>query len=140
MSSNIQTALVESAINIGQLSQEVESRHCGAVVTFSGNVRSHDKGRDVRSLTYEIHPSTAAVLDQVVKEVCARSEIINARVVHRHGEIPIRETALFVAVSAAHRKTALTACSLLVDEIKDHIPIWKHQVFSDGTDEWVNSA
>lgn len=140
MSLNIQTAVVAAAIDLSQLVKDVESHQCGALATFSGNVRSHDKGRDVASLSYEIHPTTAAILDRVVKEVCARHEIINARVTHRHGDIPIGQAALVIAVSAAHRQAALTTCSVLVDEIKAQIPIWKHQIFIDGSDEWVNSA
>lgn len=137
---NIQTEVVASDIDLSQLVKAVESNQCGAVATFSGNVRSHDNGRDVASLSYEIHPTTAAILDRVVKEVCSRHEITNARVAHRHGDIPIGEAALVIAVSAPHRQAALATCSVLVDEIKAQIPIWKHQMFMDGTEEWVNSA
>ena len=140
MNVNIQSTLVDFAIDSSKLIRDVESDLCGAVVTFSGNVRSHDKGRNVLSLSYEVHPSTAVVLDRVVKEVCARHEISNARVAHRYGEIPIGEAAMFIAVSSAHRQAALTVCSNLVDEIKAQIPIWKHQIFFDGSDEWVNCA
>ncbi|MBC7464037.1 MAG: molybdenum cofactor biosynthesis protein MoaE [Actinobacteria bacterium] len=137
---DIQTEIVDSRIDFAKLINAVESNECGAVATFSGNVRLHDKGRDVLSLSYEIHPSTAEVLNRVVQEVCARNEIAHARVAHRYGDIPIGEAALVVAVSSAHRQAAFNACSELVDEIKLQIPIWKHQVFADGTDEWVNCA
>ena len=59
---------------------------------------------------------------------------------HRHGLIPIGECAFVVAVSAGHRQAAFEACSEIVDEVKRQIPIWKHQTFLDGTDEWVNFA
>jgi molybdopterin synthase catalytic subunit len=137
---NIQTLITESPINAVKLASEVESVECGAVVTFSGNVRNHDKNQEVLSLTYEIHPSSAAVLEKVVQEICLKHAIANARVAHRYGPIHIGETALFVAVSAPHRQSALIACTELIDEIKLQIPIWKHQTFADGTDEWVNSA
>jgi len=140
MSSNIETFVSESPIDATKLTSEVESPECGAVVTFSGNVRSHDKGQDVLALTYEIHPTSADVLKKVVSEVCEKHQIRNARVAHRFGSIAIGEAALFVAVSAPHRQAALAACSELVDEVKLQIPIWKHQTFADGTDEWVNSA
>lgn len=140
MSAAIETEVVMTQIDLASMISAVESNECGAVVTFSGNVRTHDKGRDVQSLSYEIHPSTAEVLDRVVKEVCARSEVARARVSHRYGDIPIGDAALVVAVSSAHREAAFRICAELVDEIKLHIPIWKHQVFTDGTDEWVNCA
>jgi molybdopterin synthase catalytic subunit len=43
-------------------------------------------------------------------------------------------------VSAAHRGEAFAACADLVDTTKARLPVWKHQVFTDGTDEWVNCA
>ena len=56
------------------------------------------------------------------------------------GPFGIGDSALVAAVSAAHRGEAFTACADLVDEIKHRLPVWKHQVFTDGTDEWVNCA
>jgi molybdopterin synthase catalytic subunit len=137
---NIETHISESVIDGVALTAEVHAPECGAVVTFSGNVRNHDKNLDVLTLSYEIHPSSAEVLRQVVDAVCKKHGIENARVVHRYGSIPIGDSALFVAVSSPHRQSALAACSELVDEIKSQIPIWKHQTFADGSDEWVNSA
>ncbi|MEI9907636.1 MAG: molybdenum cofactor biosynthesis protein MoaE [Actinomycetota bacterium] len=136
----VRTTITELPIDIGDLISSVESPHCGAVVTFAGNVRSEDSGKKVLSLKYEIHPTTEAKLQSVVEEICGKFDILFASVAHRYGEIPIGETALAVAVSSPHRQAALEACSLLVDEIKAHIPIWKFQSFVDGTSEWVNSA
>lgn len=136
----ISAYLTNQPIRVKEILASVESELCGAVVSFSGNVRSQDQGKNILSLEYEIHPSSEEVLIRVVKEVCAKFEILYCTAVHRFGEIPIGESALLIAVSAAHRQPALQACAQLVDEIKSQIPIWKHQVFSDGTSEWVNSA
>jgi molybdopterin synthase catalytic subunit len=57
---------------------------------------------------------------------------------HRIGLLEIGDVALACAVSAAHRGAAFAACADLVDEVKRRLPIWKHQTFTDGTDEWVN--
>lgn len=127
-------------ISAAALSQEVSSRASGAIVTFSGNVRDHDHGKSVQSLRYEIHPSSTSTLTDVVNEVAARHDVTGIAAAHRFGDIPIGEAALVVAVAAAHRAAAFAACAELVDEIKAKIPIWKHQVFTDGTDEWVNCA
>ena len=134
------TSVSEAPISLTAAISSVESTHCGAIVSFSGNVRSHDHGREVLSLKYEIHPSTDRELERVVNEVCDRHEVVKAMVIHRYGEIPIGEAALIVAVSAAHRQPALAACAELVDEIKLQIPIWKYQTFADGTHEWVDCA
>ena len=127
-------------ISVDELSGSVASHVAGAVVTFSGDVRDNDHGRQVASLEYEAHPSAEALLQKVAAEVAARHDVVAVAVAHRHGPIAIGESALVAAVSAKHRKAAFDACSELVDEVKAQIPIWKHQVFTDGTDEWVNCA
>ena len=112
----------------------------GAVVLFSGDVRNHDHGRSVVSLTYEGHPSAQEVLSEIVRDFAAVSDVTAIAAVHRIGEIPIGVAALVVAVGSAHRGDAVTAAGALVDLIKEKLPVWKHQFFSDGTDEWVNCA
>jgi len=112
----------------------------GAVVTFSGDVRDLDHGRVVARLEYEGHPTAAAVILQVAHEVAARHDVIAIAVSHRIGPLQIGDSALVAAVSAAHRGEAFRACADLVDEVKHRLPVWKHQVFSDGSDEWVNCA
>ena len=57
---------------------------------------------------------------------------------HRVGALTVGDVAIVAAVSTAHRQAAFAACARLVDEAKARLPIWKHQVFADGTDEWVN--
>ena len=112
----------------------------GAVVTFSGDVRDHDHGRAVTRLEYEGHPTAASVIAEVAAEIASRHDVIAIAVSHRVGLLQIGDAALVAAVSAAHRGEAFGACADLVDEVKHRLPVWKHQVFSDGSDEWVNCA
>ncbi|MFS4506962.1 molybdenum cofactor biosynthesis protein MoaE [Clavibacter sp. Sh2141] len=58
---------------------------------------------------------------------------------HRIGRLGIGDVALTCAVSSTHRADAFAACGLLVDEIKQRVPIWKQQAFDDGTSEWMAS-
>lgn len=118
----------------------VADPRAGAVVTFCGDVRNVDHGREVASLHYEGHPTAGRVLADVAAEIEGRFDLIALAVVHRVGSIPIGESALIAAVSSMHRDTAFMACSALVDLTKERLPVWKHQVFADGTDEWVNCA
>ncbi len=127
-------------ISITALSALVTDERCGAVVTFTGDVRNNDGGKEVSSLTYEIHPSAGDKITEITQTVIKNTDVVKVAVSHRYGEIPIGQTAFAVAVSAVHRESAFQICSALVDEIKAQLPIWKHQVFSDGTDEWVNTA
>jgi molybdopterin synthase catalytic subunit len=116
----------------------VAERRAGAVVSFQGVVRDHDHGRSVTLLEYEGHPSAADVLRQVAEEIAADPEVYAVAVSHRIGKLEIGDVALVAAVSTAHRAAAFAACARLVDEVKARLPIWKRQLFADGTDEWVN--
>jgi molybdopterin synthase catalytic subunit len=118
----------------------VKSDTAGAVVTFSGDVRNHDKGKKVSTLNYEIHPSAQSVIEKITSEVVAKHDVVNVAVAHRYGEIPIGESAFVVAVAAAHRGPAFACCNELVERVKAELPIWKYQEFADGSTEWVNSA
>lgn len=138
---NIASVIVTTdVISVADLATAVRSNVSGAVVTFSGDVRDNDHGRAVASLAYEAHPTAQSLLEKVAREVADRHEVLSVAVAHRHGPIPIGESALVAAVAAKHRQAAFAACIELVDEVKAQIPIWKHQVFTDGTDEWVNCA
>ena len=136
----ITAQVTDSVITAQALAMQVKSDVAGAVVTFSGDVRNHDKGKAVTSLNYEVHPSAQSVIEKITNEVCAKHEVINVAVAHRYGAIPIGESAFVVAVAAAHREAAFAACTDLVERVKAELPIWKLQEFSDGTTEWVNSA
>lgn len=118
----------------------VSDRTTGAVVVFSGDVRDHDHGREVVSLTYESHPTAAAVMRTVVESLANSLDVTHIAAAHRIGAIPIGEAALVVAVGSSHRGDAFAACREIVDQIKLELPVWKHQHFADGTDEWVNCA
>ncbi|MFF5295139.1 molybdenum cofactor biosynthesis protein MoaE [Paractinoplanes globisporus] len=110
----------------------------GAVVSFQGVVRDHDHGRGVTLLEYEGHPTAEAILREVATEIAADPDVYAVAVSHRIGSLAIGDVALVAAVSTAHRAAAFAACARLVDEVKARLPIWKRQVFTDGTDEWVN--
>ncbi|WP_328448256.1 molybdenum cofactor biosynthesis protein MoaE [Amycolatopsis sp. NBC_00438] len=127
-------------VSVEEHARLVEDDAAGAVVTFAGVVRDHDGGKGVRDLTYEGHPSASQVIADVVADLSARWTGVRAVAVsHRIGALTIGDVALAIAVAAEHRGQAFTACAELVDEVKARLPVWKHQHFTDGTDEWVNS-
>jgi molybdopterin synthase catalytic subunit len=133
-----QTAVTAEPLDLRAHEDAVTDRGCGAVVSFAGVVRDHDRGRDVVELEYVAHPSAARVLAELAAEVATKTDIEAVAVSHRVGTLAIGEAALVVAVAGAHRAEAFAAASLLVDEIKHRLPVWKRQVFADGTDEWVD--
>jgi len=132
--------VTEDVLSVEEHARLVEDDAAGAVVTFAGVVRDHDGGKGVRDLTYEGHPSAGQVIEDVVADLSARWAGVRAVAVsHRLGPLTIGDVALACAVAAEHRGQAFSACSELVDEVKARLPVWKHQHFTDGTDEWVNS-
>jgi molybdopterin synthase catalytic subunit len=130
--------VVDEMLDLSAHELAVAEPRAGAVVSFQGVVRDHDGGREVVLLAYEGHPSAAAVLREVAAEIAADPEVYAVAVSHRVGVLKIGDVALVAAVSTAHRAAAFAACGRLVDEAKARLPIWKRQVFGDGTEEWVN--
>ncbi|MGH3679910.1 MAG: molybdenum cofactor biosynthesis protein MoaE [Natronosporangium sp.] len=131
-------AVTEVPLDLAAHERAVADPAAGAVVSFAGVVRDHDHGRTVRWLEYEAHPSAEAVLKEVAAAVAADPAVRGIAVSHRVGVLQIGDVALAAAVATAHRAEAFAACARLVDAVKARLPVWKHQVFADGTDEWVN--
>lgn len=133
--------LTEQRIEAGEHEAMVADAAAGAVVTFAGVVRNHDGGRDVLRLEYSAHPSAARTLADVAAEVAAHAHGVRTIAVsHRVGDLRIGDAALVAAVAADHRAAAFQTCARLVDVVKERLPVWKHQIFADGSEEWVNSA
>jgi molybdopterin synthase catalytic subunit len=137
----LRAALTDQPIFLAEHEELVGHRSAGAIVGFVGMIRDHDGGRRVTRLEYSAHPSAAQVIADVVAEVAEQAGGVRAVAAsHRIGALHIGEAALVVAVAADHRQEAFATCAQLVDTIKARLPVWKHQFFDDGTDEWVGSA
>jgi molybdopterin synthase catalytic subunit len=133
-------AVTELPLDIDAHLKAVRTPAGGADVFFAGVVRDHDDGRSVTGIEYVAYPAAEAVLRQVAERIAARPEVLAIAISHRVGELLVGDAALVAAVSCAHRGDAFAACAELVDEVKAQLPVWKRQVFADGSDEWVGSA
>jgi len=141
MSARIAVAGVsEVPIDMDAIIAAVADPAAGAVISFAGVVRDHDGGRDVADLEYHGHPSADRVVAEVAAEVAEKYGVIAIGVQHRVGLLTVGEVALGAAVASAHRGEAFAACAELVEQVKHRLPVWKRQVFADGTDEWVGST
>ena len=116
----------------------VEHPGAGGRVVFCGVVRELDHDRKVVELEYQGHPSAEVVLAAIADEFAALPDVLALAVSHRIGVLAVGDVALVAAVSTAHRREAFDVCARFVDEVKHRLPIWKRQVFDDGSDEWVN--
>jgi len=109
----------------------------GAVVTFVGVVRDNTDGRKVLYLEYEAYPEMAEeTLRQIGAEIQERwKSIRQVAIVHRVGRMGIGEASVVIALSAAHRPEMFDALHYAIDRLKDIVPIWKKEVWTDGS-EW----
>ncbi len=111
----------------------------GAFASFEGWVRDHNDGRAVHGLRYEAYAALAeAEGERVLAEALSKFDILDARCVHRVGDLAIGELAVWVGVSAAHRDAAFAACRFVIDEVKSRVPIWKHERYVDGDAGWLH--
>ena len=126
-------------LSVDEVLAAVEDPTAGGVVSFTGLVRRSDGGREVTTLDYSAHPSALDAMRAVVAQVAADLPVVRLAAVHRVGLLEIGDVAVVVAASAGHRDQAFAAARRLIDDVKATVPIWKHQVFVDGTDEWVGT-
>jgi len=129
----------DTDLDLGAVYDAVRRDDAGAVALFVGTVRRHDHDQEVTGLGYSAHPTAADALRDVATDVAADEAVLAVAASHRVGELAIGDVAVIVAVSSAHRAEAFIACRRLIDELKARVPIWKHQVFTDGSDEWVGT-
>jgi molybdopterin synthase catalytic subunit len=134
-------AVRATALSVDEVRNAIADPAAGGEVLFVGTVRDHDGGHGVTGLSYSAHPSAETELRRVAEEIAAKyPEAIALAAVHRTGDLAVGDLAVVVGVSCAHRAEAFHACHALIDELKATVPIWKHQRFTDGSDEWVGSA
>jgi molybdopterin synthase catalytic subunit len=132
-------AVRETPLSVDEVFAAVGDSSAGGTALFVGTVRDHDRGSDVTRLGYSAHPTAEAELRRVAEKVAADFPVRALAAVHRVGELAVGDLAVVVAVSCPHRQEAFAACRRLIDDLKREVPLWKHQGFADGTEEWVGA-
>ncbi len=120
-----------------QITSVVRKDSNGAVVTFLGTTRDNFQGKRVVTLEYEAFEDMAIKkMEEIRTDLQAEFTIEDVAIAHRIGAVPIGEISLVVAVASPHRKEAFLACHKAVDRLKEIVPIWKKEVFEEGS-RWV---
>jgi molybdopterin synthase catalytic subunit len=146
----------ETPLSVDEVLASVSSPRAGGTCLFVGTVRDHDApaapapseaaadeggaargDRAVTHLDYSAHPQAADTARALAERIAADGRVVRIAVVHRVGHLEVGDIAVVVGVSAEHRGEAFEVCRQLIDEFTATIPIWKHQQFADGADEWV---
>lgn len=118
--------------------KEKPAASCGATVHFIGTVRNHHDGKAVRRLYYECYESMAdKQIAAIVDRIKHTYGVDRIQVLHRVGWLEVGDVAIVIEVSSTHRDEPFSACRVVIDEIKKKVPIWKKEVYEDGTGEWV---
>ncbi|GAA2125148.1 molybdenum cofactor biosynthesis protein MoaE [Nocardioides bigeumensis] len=131
--------LRETPLDVDEVIAALNDEAAGGLTLFIGRVRDHDGGRDVTGLEYSAHPSAEAKLREVCERIAGEYDVHGVAAVHRVGTLAIGDAAVVIATAAAHRGEAFDASRALIDTLKSEVPIWKHQLFGDGGEEWVGS-
>ncbi len=132
--------ITESRLSLDRLVAVVGQNTSGAVASFLGIVREFARGRQVRHLEYDAYPEMAtASLRQIGDEIRARWPVDGVVMVHRIGRLEIGEASIAIAISSPHRREALEACAYAIERVKEIVPIWKKEVWTDGA-EWIGST
>ncbi len=135
----VHVALVQEPIDPTACQQYVATTRAGAIVSFLGTVREITGERRTVYLSYEAYDTMAArKLREIAEEARERFSLERIAVVHRVGRMDPGEVSVAIAVSAAHRAQAFDGCRFVIEAIKKDVPIWKKEVWADGTEEWVH--
>ncbi|MFD7613348.1 molybdenum cofactor biosynthesis protein MoaE [Streptomyces sp. NPDC059828] len=129
----------ESPLSVDEVFRAVGDAAAGGTALFVGTVRNHDGGADVDALGYSCHPTAEVEMRRIAEKIVAEYPVRALAAIHRVGDLEVGDLAVVVAVSCPHRGEAFEACRKLIDDLKHEVPIWKHQSFSDGTEEWVGA-
>lgn len=132
-------AIRDTPLDVSEVLDAVDDAASGGVNVFVGRVRDHDSGRGVDGLEYSAHPTALDRLREVCDRVVATHGVSAVAAVHRTGPLAIGDLAVVVATAGAHRGETFAATRDLIDWLKAEVPIWKHQRFGDGDEEWVGT-
>jgi molybdopterin synthase catalytic subunit len=132
--------ITAAPLSVDALIRSVSRRSSGAVATFLGVVRESSRGRQVIRLEYDAYPEMAVpTMRTIGEEIRRRWPIDRIAIVHRVGALAVGDASVAIAVAAPHRREALEACAYAIERLKEIVPVWKREVWSDGA-EWIGST
>lgn len=129
--------ITQAPIDVHALIEKTRNDNAGAIVTFQGTVRRMTGDLEVESLTYDAYVEMASKkIEEIIASAKEKFDIIDINVVHRTGNVKLKEDSVVICCSSPHRKEAFRACEFAIDEIKVKTPIWKKDVTPEGKSRW----
>ena len=137
----MRVALVDRSIDVAALMSEVADDSCGAVTLFLGCVRNVNDGKAVTGIEYSAYRSMAErEMSAIVREAADRFGVARLVIEHRLGALALGDVSVAVAAAHTHRAPALDAMRFAIEQLKHRVPIWKLELYADGTRDWVNAG
>ena len=133
-------AIIEEPIDVGALVTTAQRPDCGAVSIFVGTTRVDETSEaSVEYLEYEAYrPMADRKLEEIGAEILARWDVRHVSIVHRIGRVDPGEASVAIVVASLRRGPAFEASRYAIERIKEIVPIWKREIWSDGY-VWVGS-
>ena len=132
--------LTDQPIQPTTLRQQMLSLSAGGYCSYEGWVRDHNEGKAVSELHYSGYPAMApSIAEAILHEAKEKFQIEDAAIVHRIGPLTIGDIAVWVGVTAHHRGDTFLACRYIIDNVKYRLPVWKREVYTDGTSAWIEN-
>ena len=123
------------------LRKDITDINAGGYVSFEGWVRKINNNKEVSHLRYEAYQKLAyKEADKILIEAKNKFSLLTVSTYHRLGIINLGEIAVWIGVSAKHRKEAFLACEYIIDNLKKRLPIWKEEFYTDGSSSWVTCS
>lgn len=131
--------LTDQKLDLQECVRFVEDDSCGGMVSFVGTVRNDTSGKEVKQLDFSAYkPMAVKEMQKIADRALDEFDIYKITIHHALGLLQIGEVPVIIAVSAKHRKAAFEACEFAIDTLKETVPIWKKEYFTDG-EVWVNA-
>ena len=137
--SNTSIKITSEKLSLEECYEFVTDDSCGGIVAFVGTVRNSTQSKEVTQLDFSTYKPMAIKEMQHIAEIAIKKfEIKKMAIHHAEGMLQIGDIPVIITVGAPHRKAAFEACEFAIDTLKETVPIWKKEYFSDG-EVWVNA-
>jgi molybdopterin synthase catalytic subunit len=138
---NDRFAITFAPLSLEEAYQLADDPANGAIVLMSGMVRNQTDGKPVVALEYQAYePMVLEVFKQIAAEIRQTWDVTRVVIHHRTGKLQVGEISVLVAIGCPHRSEAFAACQYAIDMLKHTAPIWKKEIWQDGSSSWVSIA
>lgn len=135
----IHVAILDEPLSLSDCQLAIKDVNCGGVAFFVGDVRRHNQGNTITRLEFTSYiPMAERTMQQLAVAILEETGAEHLYCTHRVGVLEVGDTAVIIGAAAKHRAAAFSACQLMINRLKESVPIWKKEVAEDGT-YWINA-